>query len=78
MFFNSVGTNEVELNGIHTQRVQNAIKWLETFSCQSHPVMSSFVLSLRGKKDKGRAKQNIADAIAHIVGKRIMNCDSQN
>lgn len=72
VFFNAVGTNEALLTGIHTQRVQNAVQWLETFSCQSHPVMSSFVLPLRGNKAKGGAKQNIADAIAHIVGVKDM------
>lgn len=72
VFFNAVGTNEALLTGIHTQRVQNAIQWLETFACQPHPVMSSFVLPLRGGKSKAGAKQNIADVIAHIVGVKDM------
>lgn len=66
----SMGSNDTVIGGTLPQRLTSCLEVLDVFLCQTHPVMSSFVLAERvAVKSEAGSQRNLVDAVAHILGK---------
>ncbi|XP_053561686.1 fatty acid synthase [Bombina bombina] len=68
----TMGTNDTVIGGTLPQRISSCLEVLDQFLNQPHPVMSSFVLAEKtiSVKANGSGQQNLAEAVAHILGVR--------
>ena len=66
----TMGGNDAVIGGTLPQRITSCLEVLDLFLCQQKPVMSSFVLAERlAVKSEGGNQKDLADAVAHILGK---------
>ncbi|CAJ0958991.1 unnamed protein product [Ranitomeya imitator] len=68
----TMGSNDTVIGGTLPQRISSCLEVLDQFLNQPHPVMSSFVLAEKtiSVKTKGAGKQDLVEAVAHILGVR--------
>lgn len=68
-----MGTNDVEIGGTRPQKITSCLTILDRFLCQSHPVVSSFVMAAKdGSKSDSGKKINLLEAIANVLGRLII------
>lgn len=68
----TMGSNETVIGGTLPQRIASCLEVMDAFLCQTHPVMSSFVLAERVVvKSEAGGQRNLVDTVAHILGKSI-------
>ncbi|KAM9716550.1 fatty acid synthase [Menidia menidia] len=67
----TMGGNDTVIGGTLPQRIASCLEVLDSFLCQPHPVMSSFVLAEQTvvKTETGNHR-DLVDAVAHILGVR--------
>lgn len=65
-----MGGNDMVIGGTLPQRIASCMEVLDSFLCQRHPVMSSFVLAERTVvKTEAGGRKDLVDAVANILGK---------
>lgn len=64
------GTGDVSVGGTLPQKITSCLHVLDSFLCQSHPVVSSLVLAEKSKKRKtdGGDKPDVVNAVMHVLG----------
>ena len=65
------GTGDVSIGGTLPQKISSCLQVLDSFLCQSRPVVSSLVLAEKSLKRKSSSanRPNIVEAVMHILGK---------
>ncbi|XP_073462807.1 fatty acid synthase [Aquarana catesbeiana] len=76
----TMGNNDTVIGGTLPQRISACLEVLDQFLNQPHPVMSSFVLAEKtiSVKAKGAGQQDLAEAVAHILGVRDVSSLNPN
>ena len=67
----TMGDNDSVIGGTLPQRMASCLTCLDQFLNQTNPVVSSFVLAEKNKKQEASENKSIVTAVLHILGKHI-------
>ena len=68
-----MGTNSTVVGGTLPQRIVSCMSALDHFLCQSHPVVSSYVLpEKQSRRSMDSNKQSIIETVGHILGNQLV------